>query len=514
MTKRTLTTLIFLLAVVPLAGIGLAVLIAGWVLVATLAITPLVVPALVAFRVAVGGVARLDAELANALLGTSAQPPVTSPGPGGFWRRGLNVLRDAAFWRQQAYLLVRLSVGFGIAVAEWALIAASLGLVAMPIWYRWTNFRLFGEWPVDTLGRALVCVPVGIAGLAVALALIRPIAAGWRFLVRTLLGDMGSGTTDLRPALKVHALAYGVLIVFLTVVWAVTSRGYFWPEWPMIALGLPLAIHAWMAVPARSLAKNAGIAASIAVFFTFVWAVTSRGYFWPRWPIIVLALTFGVRAIVELTRRGDRISVLETTRAGAVDQQESELRAHRARPARRRAGAARRARHEPRHGRAEARLRSGGSAGAARRGAAGNTRGAPGAAQPRARDPPARARRPRPRGRDRGDRRPHSRCASTSPSTCRGGRRARSRRPPTSSSPRRSRTRASTRTPSMSRSTCTRTAATLVAEVVDDGVGGAIANGSGLAGSPRRVEALDGTLEVISPAGGPTTIRAVIPCES
>ncbi|HEY2778142.1 MAG TPA: sensor domain-containing protein, partial [Gaiellaceae bacterium] len=129
MTKRTLKTLLFLLAVVPLGGIGLAALIAGWVLVATLAVTPLVVPALVAFRVAVGGVARLDAELANALLDTSAQPPVTSSGPGGFWRSGLNVLRDAAFWRQQAYLLVRLSVGFGIAVAEWSLVAASVGLV-------------------------------------------------------------------------------------------------------------------------------------------------------------------------------------------------------------------------------------------------------------------------------------------------------------------------------------------------------------------------------------------------
>jgi signal transduction histidine kinase len=55
---------------------------------------------------------------------------------------------------------------------------------------------------------------------------------------------------------------------------------------------------------------------------------------------------------------------------------------------------------------------------------------------------------------------------------------------------------------------------TLVAEVVDDGTGGANRNGGGLSGLARRVEALDGTLEVISPAGGPTTIRAAIPCAS
>jgi signal transduction histidine kinase len=54
----------------------------------------------------------------------------------------------------------------------------------------------------------------------------------------------------------------------------------------------------------------------------------------------------------------------------------------------------------------------------------------------------------------------------------------------------------------------------LVVEVTDDGVGGADASGSGLRGLARRVEALDGRLEVVSPAGGPTTVRAVIPCGS
>ena len=35
--------------------------------------------------------------------------------------------------------------------------------------------------------------------------------------------------------------------------------------------------------------------------------------------------------------------------------------------------------------------------------------------------------------------------------------------------------------------------------------------GGGLAGLAGRVEALDGTLTVESPAGGPTTVRALIP---
>jgi len=51
-------------------------------------------------------------------------------------------------------------------------------------------------------------------------------------------------------------------------------------------------------------------------------------------------------------------------------------------------------------------------------------------------------------------------------------------------------------------------------EVVDDGHGGADPHGAGLKGLAQRVEALDGSLEVNSPPGGPTLIRAVLPCGS
>jgi signal transduction histidine kinase len=50
--------------------------------------------------------------------------------------------------------------------------------------------------------------------------------------------------------------------------------------------------------------------------------------------------------------------------------------------------------------------------------------------------------------------------------------------------------------------------------VVDDGHGGASLDGGGLKGLRARVEALDGTLGVASPAGGPTMLRAELPCVS
>jgi signal transduction histidine kinase len=49
--------------------------------------------------------------------------------------------------------------------------------------------------------------------------------------------------------------------------------------------------------------------------------------------------------------------------------------------------------------------------------------------------------------------------------------------------------------------------------VADDGTGGATASpGGGLAGLTDRLAAVDGTLSVSSPSGGPTRLEAVIPC--
>ena len=55
----------------------------------------------------------------------------------------------------------------------------------------------------------------------------------------------------------------------------------------------------------------------------------------------------------------------------------------------------------------------------------------------------------------------------------------------------------------------------LTVEVRDDGRGGADASGgSGLRGLADRLAALDGRLQVSSPPGGGTVLRAEIPCAS
>jgi signal transduction histidine kinase len=53
----------------------------------------------------------------------------------------------------------------------------------------------------------------------------------------------------------------------------------------------------------------------------------------------------------------------------------------------------------------------------------------------------------------------------------------------------------------------------LVIEVDDNGCGGAHEDGgSGLLGIRRRAAALDGRVELVSPLGGPTRLRAELPC--
>ena len=55
----------------------------------------------------------------------------------------------------------------------------------------------------------------------------------------------------------------------------------------------------------------------------------------------------------------------------------------------------------------------------------------------------------------------------------------------------------------------------MTVEVTDDGVGGAaVERAGGLAGLVDRVRAVEGTLRLASPPGGPTTLLVELPCGS
>src|SRR4051794_20044472 len=302
----TYRSLAFLLAALPVAAVVLTLLIAGWTATLVLAITPLVVFVLVGYRAVVGLVSRVDAALARGLLGVDVDPAMSSGGR-WFWGRGKAVLFDGSFWRQQAYLALRMTAGFALAVALVAFLGGAVQALAYPTTYRWSSAE-FGSWHADTLGRALLFVPVGAVMLLAAVHLIGPLAALSRRLVSGLLrapaprASAPATRATRRRALAFDAGVSAALGVFLTVIWSRTGGGYFWPEWAIMSLGLIVAIHGWVElveerprlrrgpIVTRGLAIEAGVLAALVVFVTAVWAVTGRGSIWPTWAMLAAAL--------------------------------------------------------------------------------------------------------------------------------------------------------------------------------------------------------------------------------
>ena len=310
-------------------------------------------------------------------------------------------------------------------------------------------------------------------------------------------------------------------------IWALTGGGYFWPVWPLLALTFVVGIPGWIYLvlehpaPRRlaggsvSLALQIGISVLIVGFLVAVWAVTTRpgGYFWPVWPALGLALAAAIHAAVVHARRGHRIEVLEASRAGAIDVQDAELR--RIERDLHDGAQARLVALGMNLGMAEQKLQDDPEAvrellAEARRGA--------GEALEELRDL-ARGIHP-PILTDRGLEAAISALAARSPVHVRLSVDLPQRPAGTVESAAYfvvSEALANV----IKHAHATRvdiliqhTDGLLVAEVADDGRGGADPAGRGLTGLRQRVTALDGTLRITSPEGGPTTLRAELPCGS
>ncbi len=51
-----------------------------------------------------------------------------------------------------------------------------------------------------------------------------------------------------RRGLQAHLLAYVLVNLFLTVIWALNGGGFFWPLFPMFGWGIGVAFHIWAVV--------------------------------------------------------------------------------------------------------------------------------------------------------------------------------------------------------------------------------------------------------------------------
>ena len=536
--SRTYKGLAYLATPLVLSGLWLAVLITIWTLTAVVAITPLVIPALISVGWTIRGGAAVEAALSRWLLGAEIDLP-KPPKVKGFWARGWAVLSDPALWKAQAWLIFRMTVGFGVAIAVVAALGAGFALVFAPTYYWALNdgMDVAGLFKVDTLPEALALVPAGILVLIASVHLLRPLLLVSRSLSEALLSQSFSPprppTPELvqrRRAVLIHAIVYGGINGFLILIWLLTGHGYFWPMWVLLGLGLPLLIHAWVTYSLEherewrqnrlnaGFAIHAGVWGAVILFEIGVWAASGfAGSFWPVWTMFAAgvavgahaaALLLGSREREELT---ERISTLETSRAGAVDVQEAELRRI----------------ERDLHDGAQARLVAlGMSLGMAEQKLADDPEAArqllaeartnTGDALRELRDlargihPPVLA--------DRGLAAAIQALAAASPITVSVSVDSAERpKAPVESAAYFVVAESLANAGKHARAThvdvrITRVGDVLNVTVTDNGVGGADPNGGGLSGLARRVDALDGKLTVDSPSGGPTTIRAEMPC--
>ena len=140
--------------------------------------------------------------------------------------------------------------------------------------------------------------------------------------------DNGPVITSLLFRRTTRASAWAVLLLdlFLLVVWAVSGAGAFWPMWVWLPTALVVASGWWATEAKSSFAQHAGQSAIVGLFLIGVWAAAGGGTFWPVYPIGVLALVVGMRGITRGTANEARVEELTVSRAGAVEAAESQLR--------------------------------------------------------------------------------------------------------------------------------------------------------------------------------------------
>jgi signal transduction histidine kinase len=321
------------------------------------------------------------------------------------------------------------------------------------------------------------------------------------------------------------ALAMLAAIV-VTIIWAATG-GAFWPVWVWLGLAVPFmfraALRSARSAPRRwrALAVQGALSGVVAVILIVVWGLTGAG-FWLFWPLFGLGVLLAFHGLIvgmwSQLRPGpreqeleQRVDVLTRTRRGALDVQAAELR--RIERDLHDGAQARLVALSMQIGRAEDRLEDRPEVAELLRSARAEASAAIGELRDLARGiaPPVLA--------DRGLAAAVEALGKRSAlEVTVEAQMARRLSPVIESAAYFVVAEALTNAAKHARGARARVRLTdgggrLVIVVSDDGPGGAVPTGGGLTGLRHRVEALDGSLEVRSPVGAGTTIRAELPCE-
>jgi signal transduction histidine kinase len=515
-----------------------------WVTAVSLSLSLLVfivgLPVIMLSAIAFRWTAEFDRRTAALVLGRPLRGPYRDHAGDRFLVRFSATVRDPQTWKDLTWLVLHSVIGFGFGVAAVALIAQALAVAVMPLWY-WSvpegvDWGLFN---IDTLWEALLVVPLAVPLAALTIVLLRLMALGEAKLAQALLDGRPARTpvrqAAARPArrrdpgrgLAIHTTFTAFVGFLCTLLWGLTGADYFWPVWVWYGLGIALGMHAAVhyALRAttghrrRAVAVQGAVSGVVVVACVVLWMLTGGGYFWPVWPMLGLTLALGAHAFfgalwARLSPKREqelveRVDVLTRTRRGALDVQAAELR--RIERDLHDGAQARLVALSMQLGRAEERLEDRPEVADLLRQARGEASAAIAELRDLARGiaPPVLA--------DRGLEAAVDALGRRSPMPVTVEARIPHRPPPVLETAAYFVV-AEALTNVAKHAGAARAAVTLelepdslVVEVADDGRGGANAAGGGLTGLRHRVEALDGTLLVVSPPGAGTTIRAELP---
>ena len=184
--------LAYLALALPLGLAYFVALTVGLALGAGLAVMLVGIPILLAVVLGSRVLAAFERALANALLEVDISRPTDarSSREVGFWPALKGYLAAGSTWRGLAFCYVKFWLGVVAFVVLVTLVALSLSLLTAPLHYDDATVGpvAFG-WEIDTLGEAVLAVPIGLALAVASLYVLNALARAFGLIAQALLGD-------------------------------------------------------------------------------------------------------------------------------------------------------------------------------------------------------------------------------------------------------------------------------------------------------------------------------------
>jgi signal transduction histidine kinase len=332
--------------------LALGIWIAGVSVTLSLAVFIVGIPAVLATATVFRWTAELDRRNAALAFGAPLRGQYRT-------QRGLRLLQrvsatlgDPQTWRDLTWLVVHSGLGLGFGIVAVVGVAQVLAQLTLPLWY-WAlpaDAEVWGFADIDHLWAALIAAALAPVVGALVVALLRAMTIVESHLAEGLLGPGPGGhasTTagpprDLGRGLGRHALAAGGVVAVCVIVWRATGAGDAWPLWVALGLGLTVVAHDAAARASRAghdplprLTAAGEVALALVGICLATWALSGGGYFWPLWAMLGLGAVVGLVAVVLYRDRlpwtrervlAERVDELTRTRRGALDVQDAELR--------------------------------------------------------------------------------------------------------------------------------------------------------------------------------------------